>query len=1312
MFHSMNRKIIAMLLTWMLLLQMIVGNGMVSVSANNAAIPSVTGSVTGDTYGITGSQGKSGQSATISQTSALQAIMGQADSLLTKVTVKDPSGTVIDAVYNPDRVERSQLGDAVRIEYEWALENGHSYKSGDTFEFDIPQEFVIYSNINGQLMMDGGLSVGDFTVDTAGHVTMTFNSMVENYSEVGGMLQINTEFSTQTIRGSVEVPIYFPIRGGDQVALVNFQPWRGTPLEKDGVADKDIKIDWTLDVNTSLDTIQHAEISDQLPAGLELDPASIRVYKLLPNVDRAPDLGAEVASGANVYTLTTETDGSAFRIAFNDTSLNSAYRVVYSTWITDEEKTSFTNAAELNSQQGNVARKNDTVNIKREKLVTKEAGAYDDAKQTVTWTLKYNYGEKDIPQSDAFLEDRFEEDMELVPGSFKVTDALTGDELLASLYQVTPVVGVNGKNGFDLQFTSDVQAAYNIQYQTKATDRVFQNHTVTNDVVTELSGKETTATATHTFRSSIGVKSIAATDYSAKEVTWRIVVNRDQWSMSNLVIDDAFTGGGLTYLPGSLSITSTGDPVLPYTLDDSEPDKGFKLSFTGTFEDTYTITYKTAFDAKESVYGNTALLDWTEKTSQSTDPVRLQASFRPNAYTINNGYKSGQYNAREKRLTWDVIVNYNSFAIPGALFKDELKEGQKLDLDSVKVYHAQVQANGEVLQGAEITLSPDKISYNANLLTIDLGDISTPYWITLNTRLDNTLVAEEIPNTAGVTGTDGAEWSWDRKVTIPRGEVYVSKTGARNGDLVDWEIKINEGQSLVENARIIDTPSANQVLVRDSFKLYKGDVAANGTVTSGALLTPGTDYEVVFHKGALDEESFELIFNGSIDTAYVLRYSSEIAVTADREPVTNEVSFVGDGVTSGVKETEYSVVIRFSDGSGTGSIARGAITLTKVDEDNASLVLADATYDLHDSSGRLIGQKVTDNLGQLSFTKLLYGTYTLTETTAPAGYELDTRPHTIVIDSAVLQTGGVKRVTMTNKKTPEPEIPVNPGPGPGGPGVPQTPEYELQILKVDDAQSDLVLEGATFLLKDSSQQLESKTVTTDAFGKAVFTKLQAGQYTLEEIKAPQGYVLEANAVRHVNITTEGVRVDGLLVQQLVVTNHKESATPVTPEQPTPETPKPEEPSRPGGGGSKGDKDRDRDELPGNSTVPTETPVNDTSEEAPTTPGGTSNQDGGTNPGSAAGETDTTSTQPAADAEDSEGDHSLVDQDGQLGEAGDTLANQSTDEDNANMAPHQNASVKGMLPQTGEGSSLPLQLMGLLVILLGVWMTWRTRVNRR
>ncbi len=82
---------------------------------------------------------------------------------------------------------------------------------------------------------------------------------------------------------------------------------------------KDIKIDWTLDVNTSLDTIQHAADLGPASAGLELDPASIRGVQAVTMwiVHRI----CEGSFGANVYTLTTETDGSAFRIAFNDTSL-------------------------------------------------------------------------------------------------------------------------------------------------------------------------------------------------------------------------------------------------------------------------------------------------------------------------------------------------------------------------------------------------------------------------------------------------------------------------------------------------------------------------------------------------------------------------------------------------------------------------------------------------------------------------------------------------------------------------------------------------------------------------------------------------------------------------------------------------------------------------------------------------------------------------------------------------------------------------------------------------------------------------------
>ncbi len=76
---------------------------------------------------------------------------------------------------------------------------------------------------------------------------------------------------------------------------------------------------------------------------------------------------------------------------------------------------------------------------------------------------------------------------------------------------------------------------------------------------------------------------------------------------------------------------------------------------------------------------------------------------------------------------------------------------------------------------------------------------------------------------------------------------------------------------------------------------------------------------------------------------------------------------------------------------------------------------------------------------------------------------------------------------MTNKKTPELKIPVNPGAG-------VQVDWEchgrlntgFRILKVDDAH---IGSGSrrSHVLKDSSQRLESKTDQPDAFRKAVFT---------------------------------------------------------------------------------------------------------------------------------------------------------------------------------------------------------------------------------
>lgn len=1264
-------------MAWVLILQVVSGVGAMPASAGTSAGGQEAAAVTADTYGEPETPGGSSS-------------IAASESILTKVTVKDPKGAVIDAVYNPERVERSKLGDAVTIEYEWSLENGHGYTDGDKFEFDIPQEFTIYSTIKGQLIADG-LSFGEFTVDTSGHAVIVFNSNVDRYSEVSGKLGIQTELSTETIKGSVEVPIHFPIRGGEQVAIIEFEPKDGTPLKKSGAADKDTKIDWTLDINTSLDTIYHAAVTDKIPQGLTLDPDSIRVYELKVNLDREPDLGTEVTGKQDIYTF--EADGSELRFKFTEPSIDSAYRVVYSTLVTGEEETSFTNNAELRDKDGTVAAESKTVAIKREKLVTKEVSGYDQAAQTVSWTVKYNYGNKAVPQEQAIIKDRFDDSMTLVGGSVKVYAAQTDDEVDASLYKVTPVSGADGRNGFDLQFKDGINSAYDIKYETQVTDRVYEDTTVTNSVYAELGDKETETSARHTFRSGIGVKSVDSIDYSTKEITWKIVVNRDQWPMTNLVIEDKFTGSGLEFIPDSLSIVSSGEPVVGYTLDDSKPEEGFKLSFAKTFDDTYTVTYKTRFTPGKSAYRNSAVLDWTERTTQHPDPVTVGAPFNPNEHTKNNGYKNGQYDPQAKRITWDVIADYNGYSINKAVFTDELKEGQLLDTDSVKVYRAAVQPNGSVQKGKEVVLAQGKIIYNGNLLTIDLGNITGPYWITFDTKLEKTLVVKDIPNTAVLTGEDGSKWGWSSKVTIPHGEVYVGKSGARNGNLIDWKIRINEGQSYVENARLVDTPSSNQILVKDSFKLYKGTVAANGDVTPGELLVQGKDYSIKFHYDeGHDQESFELTFAGPIDTAYVLQYSSEIAVSADREHVTNKVGFTGDGVTVGTQDTEYDIEIRTSSGAGSGVGVRGTLIVTKVDKEDPAHKLAGAKYELRGSDGKAVGEKVTNELGQVTFTKLLYDTYTLVETEAPKGYVLDKTAHPVTIGSSVQQTGGVKSITLTNEKSPqEPEEPGNPGgpgePGnPGGPGEPGAPEYQLEIIKVDSEHPSLVLAGASFMLKDKEGQEEPKTVTTDSYGKAVFTGLHPGVYILEETAAPAGYKIE-NAVREITIGSEGTQSDDTHTLIITITNRKVTVPPVNPGQSN------------GNGHSHDDDDDDNTNPnkgtgsnPGNSDQDTGTGVTPSGD----TPEGTApnNDNAGTTPGNDQG----TVTE--------DGDHEGGLPDSNAGGGLKPSGHNGVDTDGK-----QGYSGNNVLPQTGEGGALPMQLTGLAILLLGIWLKFRKRQSK-
>ncbi|MNZ88506.1 hypothetical protein D3C78_1074010 [compost metagenome] len=181
--------------------------------------------------------------------------------------------------------------------------------------------------------------------------------------------------------------------------------------------------------------------------------------------------------------------------------------------------TSFTNNASLTGTNGISEQFPDTVNVEREKLLTKGNGFnYNNVNQTVDWKVQYNYGEKHIDAAEAVIHDRFTDAMILV-GDVKVTDKITGTPLLKDVdYKLDLIVGEGGKNGYDLTFLSPagIDSAYDIEYTTKAVDRIYENVSVTNDVYTILKGTNVDITASHTFSRNIGVKDITSTNYANK----------------------------------------------------------------------------------------------------------------------------------------------------------------------------------------------------------------------------------------------------------------------------------------------------------------------------------------------------------------------------------------------------------------------------------------------------------------------------------------------------------------------------------------------------------------------------------------------------------------------------------------------------------------------------------------------------------------------------------------------------------------------------------------------------------------------------
>ncbi|MCY8992304.1 SpaA isopeptide-forming pilin-related protein [Bacillus atrophaeus] len=1047
---------------------------------------------------------------------SLEAGDGQiTQNILTGVTLTDENGEPFD------KSNRANTNSPAKILIDWAIpdELGKTVKNGDKYEFDLPKEFVMHNDIVNQPLSAGGNTYGTFSIDTTGHVVMTFNGEVKTATNVKGTLFVNTQFNEKKIKGSTTQTITFPIHSDTPEVTIYFKPKVSKTIDKSGTLDKGInpgKVTWTVDINKKLDRVKHAKLAESLPEGLIY--RSVKVYELDVNIDGSVTKGSEVSSGYSV-----DAKGN---VTFDGT-IDSAYRLVYETDIDNSAKPSeggnvtLTNKAAFSGDNVEPISAEATVTAKYGKMIEKSSTGYNGESQTFSWAILYNYGEKKIDQSKASIKDTFgSDDLHLVSDSLKVIPVTFGqngsEQTGVPLKEGTDYTLTDNGSGFDIKFNQAVTGAYKITYQTQVNSGVIIDKPTkyTNTAVT---GTGETKEDTGTADQQNLVKGYSNVDYEKKKVNWTITINKNRYTMNNWTLDDQFDSGGLTLVDESFNIQdTTNNKTLQegkdYTWTKKPDHKGFTLALIGDYKKTdsqFKITYTTTFNAdysNESVK-NTAHSTWTDQNGNDRTN-KVSSGFTPNHQTSNNGFKNGSYNAVSKEITWKVGINYNGEPTKNPYIKDAIIDPQQFVPGSVVVKSYTINKNGSITEGD--ALDPSKYDVeepsanNKRTLTVHLKtDDSVPFLIEFKTSLKGQVIKQSQYTNKATYHNDGySDRTLTGSVSVANGGNLIFKGGKQNGSYIDWNINVNSSQSTLNDVKVTDTPDENQILDADSFKVYQAKYDENGVVkdSSGNLVADDTelqkdkDYTLdIKTDNTTGEQSFVLKFTGSykqIDRAYVIQYRSMINIAGTSGHVSNKVSISGANVEEQTQENSSSIYVAISSGGGSGSGEKGSLTIFKTGEDDTPLDGAEFQLWTEDAK-QLLRTGTTDADGKLTFGNIRYGSYVLKEVKAPDGYTISNayvNGVSIKIDSNSSKAGALHKVVNQQNK--------------------------VTLIKKDEQKNPLA--GAVFKLEKKANNgtytLIETNIKSDKNGKIEMNGLPAGYYRLTETKAPAGFIVNTKAI--------------------------------------------------------------------------------------------------------------------------------------------------------------------------------------------------------
>ncbi|TFJ93066.1 Cna B-type domain-containing protein [Lentibacillus salicampi] len=985
------------------------------------------------------------------------------ENIIDTFVLEQSDGTPVD----PD--DQINLEEGLDLKLEWSLPNGHGYTEGDTFKLQLPDQFAELNLPDGDL--DG---YGTYSVDNSGFVTFTFSESIEQESNITGYFAIEVELDQEEIT-TTEDKLEFKVNEEVVETIpVNYQPTGGQAINKTGQHGDDRQfntetIDWTVDINTTLESLENAAITDDMQANLALDPDSIELYEAEVNIN------GEVLSVADEpVDISAMNDSTEEQLLLNLGDTNQAYQLKYTTNITDDKGEEYSNTATLSSDNKNDASSGATISVDRQDHLKKTSSAFNQEDHSVDWQVEYNFDEKQLVEGNE-LTDEFTLTVggEDQSSKFEVTDInilqVESFNEDGSVNETTPAndtfdINING-NHVTYTLNEDTNKPFIIDYTTQLKDDEYITHdgeisnTVTVDGVSEESGQG--------IGQQVGEKTHSSIDYENKTIDWTIEINQDNRSFDSFVLTDDFSGSGQKLDEDSIEISpgSNATPVI-----DSNKE-GFKIDF-GDISEAYTITYTTEFtyDFPEDNpnFDNHLRLDY-ETSNGNSYTNEITDTVEPNTKTTSNGAKNGRVDQETKEITWTTDINYNQLDLDNATFADEIQSNQSL-IGSVEIYETTVNQDGSITQGDKVT---DDFTVNTNdgeKIDITFGEIDQSYRIVFKTKDKDDIYNsdETYENTAKFTPREGESHALDAHVTLPHQGEFVGKDGTHNTDnwTIDWKIDINQSESTLSDVTVTDNLGDEdlQLLLEESFALTQGD----------ETLEEGQDYEL-----NITDNAFTLDISDEITDHYVLTYSSYI-LTEETADLDNQADITSNEEVVGTTEKTDTVEVKIGQAGGGAQGETANLTLEKKNNLDTDEPLEGVPFQLKTTVGNeeiVVREGTTNEDGEIQWSGLKYGTYTLIEDT-PEGYE-DASPKEVVLDSAEM-TDNTKTLTIRNER-----------------------ETGHLMLFKNDVDTLAPLAGATFAITNADTG-QSYQLTTNQNGSAT-REVPFGTYTIDEIQAPAGY---------------------------------------------------------------------------------------------------------------------------------------------------------------------------------------------------------------